>query len=61
MYLPATGGPTVSGIEQKPKRKPIACDAPLCPTTSNAIGPNNEMKQPSNKPKKRHKMTRKTK
>nr|CAD7198043.1 unnamed protein product [Timema douglasi] len=47
---PAIGGPRVSGMEQNPKRKPMACVAPLCPQISNAIGPSKLMKHPSNIP-----------
>lgn len=47
---PAIGGPTVSGMEHIPRRKPMACVAPLRPQMSKAIGPSNDMKHPSNSP-----------
>lgn len=49
---PPTGGPTVNGIEHIPSKNPMAWVAPLLPQISNAIGPNNDMKHPSNNPNK---------
>lgn len=48
--LPAIGGPTVSGIEQRPRIHPMACAAPFWPTKSNAIGPITLTKHPSATP-----------
>lgn len=43
-------GPKVRGIEHKARRHPMACEAPLGPTMSKAMGPRREMKQPSKRP-----------
>ena len=48
--LPATGGPTVIGIDMIPKRKPSPCVAPCGPRRSKAIGPSKHTKQPSLSP-----------
>ena len=48
----------MSGTEQRVSRNPMACDAPAGPTSSNAIGPSSEMKQPSNNPMARTMATR---
>ena len=48
--LPASGGPTVMGMEKMPKRNPSACDAPVSPTRSKAIGPSRQMNSPSHRP-----------
>jgi len=50
LILPAIGGPTVRGTEQRPRRKPIAWVAPFWPQISNAIGPRRLIKQPSKSP-----------
>ena len=50
---PATGGPTVRGMEQMPRRKPMAWPAPAVPQMSKAMGPSIVMKQPSKMPSMR--------
>ena len=56
-FLPAIGGPVVSDIPHIPRINPIPCDAPEGPHIPYAIGPNIVMKQPSNKPSIRERMT----
>ena len=47
---PASGGPIVIGTDMRPKRQPRPCAAPVGPSSSTAIGPIRQMKQPSHTP-----------
>lgn len=49
-YLPATGGPTVIGIDMSPSRNPIAWETSWAPTNAKAMGAMMEMKHPSKRP-----------
>ena len=49
-------GPKVNGIEQTPSKNPIACEVPLAPQISLAIGPHKDTKIPSKQPKTSAKM-----
>ena len=44
------GGPDIIGMENIPNKKPSACEAPLSPTRSKAIGPRKQIKRPSQSP-----------
>ena len=56
-FSPAIGGPAVMGRDIRPRRYPMACEACMGPTNSNAMGAIMVRKQPSHSPKNTHTTT----